>query len=422
MKFPDSTLIIEDNPGDTFLLRLQLEEIGWPMKRCETATNLSEAFEIIRRINPEIIFLDLNLPDSNELETFFSIQAAASDVPIIILSGLNDTALSLQAVQAGAQDFLTKGEYDKKILLKTVLYSIERKKTQLKLEEINKRFTYASKATNDPLWDMNMKTGEIVWNEKVGIFGYSKTVPKNQSWKLMNIHTDDKEKFTNNWSNFLIEGKENWEEQFRFRCADGTYKYIYERAYLLRDRENKPYRMIGTMQDVTASVQQQKKKEIEKQQKDNAILKSAIQIQDNERNEISWELLENINQILIAANLKLNGTGFLKDIKDVPPVIKESQELILSAVEGIKKLTHNIESTSLNFAGLVQTVENFINHIALPNNCKIIFTHNIREEAISKPMALTIFRIIQDILLNTINNAAAKNIKISSNWFNKRRK
>ena len=301
-----NTLIIEDNPGDAFLLKLQLQKAGWPAKNCYCETRLSDAVESLKKIKPVIIFLDLNLPDSNELETFLTIQASAPDVPVIILSGINDNALSLQAVQAGAQDFLTKGEFDDRLLLKTILYSIERKKTQLRLEEINKRFTYAFKATNDPLWDMDISTGDILWNDKVGIFGYSAAIPKNRLWKNANIHTEDKEQFLKKWNEFLDLDKEQWETQYRFRCADGIYKYIYERGYLLKDRVNKPYRMIGTMQDIRETVELQEKEKKENKEKETAILKTAIESQENERSEISWELLENINQILISASLKLD--------------------------------------------------------------------------------------------------------------------
>jgi two-component system, NarL family, sensor histidine kinase UhpB len=410
MKYSETTLIIEDNPGDSFLLKMQLEKAGWPVGNCHCETRLTGALKSLKNLNPVIIFLDLNLPDSNELETFLTIQSAVPNIPVIILSGINDNALSIQAVQAGAQDFLTKGEFDNKLLLKTILYSIERKKTQLRLEEVNKRFTYASKATNDPLWDWNMKTGEILWNEKVAVFGYSSMLPKNQLWK--NANTSNQEKGTEEWNNFLKSNKEQWENHYSFRCGDGTYKNIYERGYILRDSNNIPYRMIGTMQDETEKILMQNKIKNDTQKKQNAILKTAIDNQESERSEISWELLENINQILVSANMKLGHTRFSKEV-NLPAAIKESQHLILNALEGIKKITNGIDSSTIRILGIVAAIQNFIAQVIVLQNCKIVFNANINEQSISHSTALTIFRIIQDHLVNTIEHGGASDITIN---------
>ena len=167
-----TTLIIEDNPGDALLLNEQLKHAGWSTTKNEHSARLTDAIESLKKIKPAIVFLDLNLPDSNGLDTFLTINAIAPDIPIIILSGMNDTDLSVQAVKAGAQDYLVKGEFEEKLLLKTILYGIERKKNQLRIEEANMRYTLASKATNDPLWDWDINSNKINWNDKVRIFGY----------------------------------------------------------------------------------------------------------------------------------------------------------------------------------------------------------------------------------------------------------
>ena len=121
MNYPNTTFIIEDNPGDLMLLKGQLETAGWSAEYSQNESLLTDAIESLKTIKPVVVFLDLNLPDSNGLETFLTLQAIIPDVPIIILSGTNDTSLSLQAVQAGAQDFLVKGEFEEKLLLKTIL-------------------------------------------------------------------------------------------------------------------------------------------------------------------------------------------------------------------------------------------------------------------------------------------------------------
>jgi len=72
------------------------------------------------------VLLDLGLPDSNGLETFFSIYARAGDVPIVVLSGLSDERAAVKAVQAGAQDYLVKGQLTDRLLVRSLRYAIER--------------------------------------------------------------------------------------------------------------------------------------------------------------------------------------------------------------------------------------------------------------------------------------------------------
>ncbi|WP_462251596.1 sensor histidine kinase [Ferruginibacter sp.] len=412
MSYGNTTFIIEDNPGDLMLLKDQLETAGWSAEYSLNEGLLTNAIESLKTVKPVVVFLDLNLPDSNGLETFLTIQAIIPDVPIIILSGTNDTSLSLQAVQAGAQDFLVKGEFEEKLLLKTILYSIERKKSQLKLEEINKRFIYASKATNDALWDWDINSHEIFWNEKVKMFGYHDAVSKNDSWRINNVHTEDRERINKRMTELMQNSADQWSEQYRFRCANGTYKHIYDRGFVLRDRKNMPYRMIGTMQDVTEQVMLQKKLEFEKEQTQKVILKTAIESQEKERNEIGRELHDNVNQILAAANIHLGLVRIGNHEKSLE-LVKEGQHLIMKAVDEIRKLTHNIVSSHIDDMGVIIAIENLVDEINSLLAFKIEFKHNIIEEIIPYPVGLTVFRIIQEQLNNIMKYASATKVFIN---------
>lgn len=418
MNNENTTLIVEDNPGDLLLLKDQLETAGWSIKNSQHETRLNDAIESLKTIKPVVVFLDLNLPDSNGLETFLTIQSMAPDVPIIILSGINDTTLSIQAVQAGAQDFLVKGEFQEKLLLKTILYSIERKKFQLKVEEVNKRFTYASKATNDPLWDWDIQTNEILWNDKVTVFGYHDAVRKNESWRINNIHPDDMELIVAKLNKLLNNNHEQWSEEYRFRCADGSYKHIYDRGYVLRDNNNIAYRMIGTMQDVTEQILLRQNVEKEKEQKQKAILKATIEGQEKERNDIGKELHDNVNQILIAANMNLGMAKPGNEIK-ILGLVKESQKLILKAVEEIRKLTHTMVSSQLEDIGLLEIIEDLTARINSLNKFSLEFKSNIRGYIIPSLVSLTIFRVIQEQLNNIIKHAGADKVVINLTIQNK---
>ena len=127
-------LLIEDNPGDARLVEILLEDSDF---QCEVINKMSLAEGIEAHYTEDfgVVLLDLTLPDSRGFETLQSFIKAHPDANVIVMTGLMDKALGLNAVKAGAQDFLMKGGYDSDLLAKTLRYSIERKNVLKSLAE-----------------------------------------------------------------------------------------------------------------------------------------------------------------------------------------------------------------------------------------------------------------------------------------------
>jgi sigma-B regulation protein RsbU (phosphoserine phosphatase) len=126
---PLSILLIEDNPGDARLIQFMIQEAGDGLFQVEHVHRLSEALARLS-LGSEIslVLSDLSLPDSQGLETFAQLHALAPHVPIIVLSGLNDTSLAVRAVHEGAQDYLIKGQVAGQLLVRAMRYAMERKR------------------------------------------------------------------------------------------------------------------------------------------------------------------------------------------------------------------------------------------------------------------------------------------------------
>jgi len=132
---PVNVLLVEDNTEHTFLFRQMLTTADAVAGfRLNSAESLGAALERLRRGGIDLILLDLSLPDSDGIETFIRIIEAAPEVPVIVMSGLNDVALAIETVQLGAQDYLVKGHVDNHLLLRSMQYAIERKRVQLQLK------------------------------------------------------------------------------------------------------------------------------------------------------------------------------------------------------------------------------------------------------------------------------------------------
>ena len=142
-------LLIEDNPGDVRLIeemfregeellqRVDLHESGGRFPQIQHETRLSEGIEQINSSEFDVILLDLNLPDSNGIETLKSVSDAMEMLPIVVLTGLDDRQIGIDAIHQGAQDYLVKDEVTGDTLIRTIHHAIER--NRLEREQIRRR-------------------------------------------------------------------------------------------------------------------------------------------------------------------------------------------------------------------------------------------------------------------------------------------
>jgi signal transduction histidine kinase len=131
---PTRTLIVEDNPGDAFLVQEQLSQVSTPFD-IESAEDLSTAMKAVSIKPPDVVLLDLNLPDSHGTETIRQMIRKLPNVPVLVLTGQDDEQLALRAVQEGAQDYLFKSELDRGHLVRAIKYAIERQSLLLALQQ-----------------------------------------------------------------------------------------------------------------------------------------------------------------------------------------------------------------------------------------------------------------------------------------------
>lgn len=121
------------------------------------------------------------------------------------------------------------------------------------LSKSNERYDIVSKATSDTIWDWDLSSGGFIWNKGIyGVFGYKKDqVGDNFQWWFDKIHPEDSLKMSVKVYNNIEQKTEKWQDYYRFQCANGTYKYVYDRGFLVMDENKNPIRIIGAMQDIT---------------------------------------------------------------------------------------------------------------------------------------------------------------------------
>lgn len=154
-------LLIEDSPWDIKLFKELLKEVKNIKFNLKSADRLEIGLKKLKKEKFDVILVDLGLPDSNGMDTLNELLNQNMKVPIIVLTGLDDEAIGIKAVQSGAQDYLLKGEVDGNCLARSMRYAIERKK----MEEDLKKYTEQLEEK------VKQRTNELIQAEKMASLG-----------------------------------------------------------------------------------------------------------------------------------------------------------------------------------------------------------------------------------------------------------
>lgn len=219
------------------------------------------------------------------------------------------------------------------------------KRINKELYESNERYDIVAKATSDTIWDWDIKTGGFIWNKGIqGIFGYKKEdVRENLQWWFEKIHPEDSLKMSVKLYSFIEQKTEKWQDYYRFMCADGTYKYVFDRGFLVMDDDRNVVRMIGAIQDITKQKEEEQRLKLLEtvitQTKDTVII---TEISDIEK-ELPKIVFVNpaftkmtgfkSNEVIgKTANILMNKFSVRNDIKKLAEVLKKKEEFTFEAL------------------------------------------------------------------------------------------
>ncbi|MGQ0829318.1 MAG: response regulator [Bacteroidota bacterium] len=265
-------LLIEDNPGDARLLEVYLKESFDAVFTLLTADYLSKGINLLEKQHFSVIILDLSLPDSNGLDTFKKVYAHAPETPIIVLTGLDDESIGINAMKLGAQDFLVKGKLKSKSLKRAISYGIERaklvnelaektKKLEEKTEELNKetlKLEQAQKLSHIGSWELDTTTQKLTWSDELyRIYGLKPQTEISYEKIYENTHIGDRAYVKN-----IMEETAQTHKPFHYyyriiRNGDKSLRTLDARGEVIKDENGKLTGMAGTVQDVTERIQEE---------------------------------------------------------------------------------------------------------------------------------------------------------------------
>ena len=265
-----SVLLVDDRVENLIALEAILEPLGLELVR---ATSADEALRAVLHHQFAVILLDVRMPGTDGIETARLIKqrTRSEHVPIIFLTALDrDRRYVSLGYESGAVDYLFK-PVDPEVLRAKVSAFVElarlrdqvteqkaRRFADLALRESEERYRLVQQATNDVIWDWNLMTSGLRWNElarRVFRIPPTSELPDDVHWWHEHIHPDDRERVRTGIQAVIdaAAGTE-WSDEYRFQLGDGSYRTFLDRGYVARDERGRPIRMIGAMQDVTERV------------------------------------------------------------------------------------------------------------------------------------------------------------------------
>lgn len=279
-----------------------------------------------------------------------------------------------------------------------------------KLARVTERLTNITRITSDAIWEWDMLSGDIFRNEKlVEMTGYLPKEHAGLAWWLTRVHPEDRNQLTDTLKDVTDNGLQSWESEYRFLCADGEYKNMLDRGFVIYEK-GMPVKMIGSLTDITDAKMMENLLIEEKLRQFKNISETALRVQEQERSRLGREMHDNVNQILSTIKMFI---GLLTPANAEEKEVKQKAiEYSILAIEEIRKLSREMVAPQLDGGSLTDNIQKLVADIKLSAAIKIKFTHDSENELLSPGKKLTLFRIAQEQLKNILKYSQAKQVDI----------
>lgn len=401
-------LLIDDDKVDSITIVRSISHSGI-IADVESAFSAKEGIEKIKSFQYDLIFLDYMMPDSDGISFLKKLRDIGIETPVIFVTSQGDEKIASQAILGGASDYIPKTLLTPDGISQSIRNAIKlheslelRKKTELALKINANRLSEAQKLAKIGSWELNLNDGEVFFSEEVfNIFGIDKnSIPSIALIKSCIISAEDIELFESNLNHVK---NSNSEVQFSHSllCKNGTIKYINEFIKCLNDEHNEPFKILGTIQDISDQ------KRIERElinAKD--IAEQSVKVKEQFLTNMSHEIRTPMNGIMGFARI-LEGTNLDSDQKQSVEAIKRASKNLLVIINDIldfSKIDADkmiFEDVNFSLSKNINSVIELLSPISKEKKIKLLceIDPQINDYLIGDPTRLS------QILINLVGNA-----------------
>jgi signal transduction histidine kinase/response regulator of citrate/malate metabolism len=330
-----SVLLVEDNPDDAELFTQMLAGSKSAAFAVQTADSLAAASRVASATKPDVIVLDLNLPDSVGLTALKSMQQALPGIPILVLTGHDDERTGFDAVNQGAQDYLVKDDLTPRGVARSVLYAIERRRLQEQLGRGAALLEQAEQIAGLGSFERDLVTQKVTWSDQLyRMYGVEKGAfePSFDS-AMRRIHPEDAPRVAQAVA-AALKDKTAYDLEYRVLRGDEVVT-LHSRAQVVRDASGAPIRLTGSCLDVTERKKLEQKLLFAGRMSSVGTLASGVAHEIN--NPLAY-VLSNLDFIgkELRDDESLAPSNHLRELVDLVGETREGAERIRKIVRGLK--------------------------------------------------------------------------------------
>ena len=281
-------LLVDDDEDDFILTQSLLEKAHQKKFSLDWASSYEQGLNLLVNADYDVALVDYDLGAFTGIDLIRQAGDQGSQVPVLIVTGHGSYQVDLDAMHAGAMDYIGKGELNTDLLERTIRYIIERSRVEQQMENTNQalsaanlelakayldlqqerkrlkdlltinrqneeRFQLASRAVSGIVYEWDLTNNHVFRSDGIEqVLGLKvKDIPDDADWWVKRIHPEDVPVMKQTVANVLESGGSVIEQEYRVQHKDGSWVDVWDRAFVIRDEQGKPVRMIGTSTDIT---------------------------------------------------------------------------------------------------------------------------------------------------------------------------
>ena len=382
-------LVIEDDLTYSELVQFQLSYVGFSLHNIITVQSIKETKEVSLEFIPDVILLDLNILDSNGIETYDAVIQIFPHSSVVVLSGMDDQSLALQIVSRGAQDYILKSDVKPQVLEKTIKYGVLRRKLKEDLEISEKKYRDVFYKSPMPMFKLRGKNLEIIMANQAAHDLYEVPHGGFDELSIYEFNSIGNTPFTD------LEINSSFKKEFVQETMSG--KEIIVDVILNKLDSSSDIEFITQVIDRTDEIIFERRK--------NEVISQA---EEEEKKKIARELHDGLGQNMVLLNLLFQS---LKPSVEQEGQYVEVSNLLQSCIRELKEIAYSLLPPELE-NGFINAINRFSNRINTLG--KINFIVDIEDGFLESDLGsidkFNLYRIVQEFINNSIKHAQAQTL------------